>query len=55
MKWSLKKGGGIVNNRLLPLNINGTDALNSIGENIIIADIDYKIIWLNSHARQSLI
>ncbi|NYF26147.1 STAS domain-containing protein [Sporosarcina sp. JAI121] len=43
-----------MNNRLLPINITGTDALNSIGENIIIADIDYKIIWLNSYARQSL-
>ena len=43
-----------MNNRLLPINITGTDALNSIGENIIIADIDYNIIWLNSYARQSL-
>ena len=43
-----------MNNRLLPINITGTDALNSIGENIIIADVDYKIIWLNSYARQSL-
>ena len=43
-----------MDNRLLALNIDGTDALNSIGENIIIADIDYKIIWLNSYARQSL-
>ena len=49
-----KKGGEIVNNRLLPLNIDGTDALDSIGENIIIADSDYKVIWLNSYARQSL-
>ncbi|WP_245844285.1 STAS domain-containing protein [Oceanobacillus rekensis] len=43
-----------MNNSLLPIHITGTDALNSIGENIIIADIDYKIIWLNSYARQSL-
>lgn len=43
-----------MNNRLLPINITGTDALNSIGENIIIADIDYKIIWLNTYARKSL-
>ncbi|WP_067725268.1 STAS domain-containing protein [Oceanobacillus damuensis] len=41
-------------NRSLPINITGTDALNSIGENIIIADVNYKIIWLNSYARQSL-
>ncbi|MFJ5768719.1 STAS domain-containing protein [Psychrobacillus sp. NPDC093180] len=43
-----------MNNRLLPINITGTDALNSIGENIIIADINYKIIWLNTYARKSL-
>ncbi|KKK39109.1 RsbR, positive regulator of sigma-B [Mesobacillus campisalis] len=34
------------------LNINGTDALNSIGENIIIADENFNIIWLNSRARK---
>ncbi|MDI2587928.1 RsbR, positive regulator of sigma-B [Psychrobacillus sp. NEAU-3TGS] len=43
-----------MNNRLLPINITGTDALNSIGENIIIADINYNIIWLNAYARKSL-
>ncbi|GGA30261.1 STAS domain-containing protein [Psychrobacillus lasiicapitis] len=43
-----------MNNKLLPINITGTDALNSIGENIIIADINYKIIWLNTYARKSL-
>lgn len=32
-----KKAGRVLNNRLLPINISGTDALNSIGENIIIA------------------
>lgn len=37
----------------LPFFITGTDALNSIGENIIIADKDFKIVWLNSKARQS--
>ncbi|MFC3039199.1 STAS domain-containing protein [Virgibacillus xinjiangensis] len=43
-----------MNNSLLPMSITGTDALNSIGENIIIADTDYKIIWLNTCARQLL-
>ncbi|WP_282142583.1 STAS domain-containing protein [Cytobacillus oceanisediminis] len=37
----------------LPFFITGTDALNSIGENIIIADKDFRIIWLNSKARES--
>jgi anti-anti-sigma regulatory factor len=37
---------------MLPININGIDALNSIGENIIIADKNYKIVWLNSRARE---
>ncbi|WP_053367895.1 STAS domain-containing protein [Bacillus sp. FJAT-27245] len=41
-------------NSELPINITGIDALNSIGENIIIADTEYKIIWLNIKARQTL-
>ncbi|WP_043932919.1 STAS domain-containing protein [Bacillus sp. EB01] len=41
-------------NSKLPINITGTDALNSIGENIIIADTEYTIIWLNLKARQTL-
>ncbi|WP_053363530.1 hypothetical protein [Bacillus sp. FJAT-27251] len=39
-------------NGRLPISINGTDALNSIGENIIIADKDYKIVWFNSRAKE---
>lgn len=39
-------------NRQLPINISVTDALNSIGENIIIADKDYKITWMNAKASE---
>ncbi|WP_100406962.1 STAS domain-containing protein [Bacillus solitudinis] len=41
-------------NRQIPINISGTDALNSIGENIIISDRDYNITWMNSKATKSL-
>ncbi|MFZ3580496.1 STAS domain-containing protein [Virgibacillus sp. DJP39] len=38
----------------IPIDISGTDALNSIGENIIIADKDYTITWMNKKAIKSL-
>ncbi|MBT2659200.1 STAS domain-containing protein [Bacillus sp. ISL-18] len=41
-------------NSELAINITSTDALNSIGENIIIADNKYQIIWLNTKAKQTL-
>ncbi|KAB7705991.1 PAS domain-containing protein [Bacillus aerolatus] len=34
----------------IPSNISLFQALDSIGENIIIADKDYNICWMNSHA-----
>jgi rsbT co-antagonist protein RsbR len=41
-------------NRQIPINISGTDALNSIGENIIIADTEFNITWMNTKATESL-
>ncbi|MEG9298818.1 STAS domain-containing protein [Mangrovibacillus sp. Mu-81] len=41
-------------NRSIPIEISGTDALNSIGENIIIADKDYTITWMNATALDSM-
>jgi rsbT co-antagonist protein RsbR len=38
----------------IPINITSTDALNSIGENIIIADKDYNITWMNATAIKSM-
>ena len=40
--------------RLIPINISGTDALNSIGEIIILTDRDYKITWMNTKALKTL-
>ncbi|WP_018923544.1 STAS domain-containing protein [Salsuginibacillus kocurii] len=37
-------------NSQLPIHISGTDALNSIGENIIIADNEFSVIWMNEKA-----
>jgi len=34
----------------LPENISLLHALDSIGENIIVADLEYNIAWMNSHA-----
>lgn len=41
-------------NLQIPIHISGTDALNSIGENIILADNNYKITWFNAKAHKSL-
>jgi rsbT co-antagonist protein RsbR len=41
-------------NRSIPINITSTDALNSIGENIIIADKDYNVTWMNTTAFKSM-
>lgn len=41
-------------NRPIPINISGTEALNSIGENIIIADKEFTITWMNTKATVSL-
>lgn len=41
-------------NRQIPLNLSSSDALNSIGENIIIADAEYKITWINKKANKTL-
>jgi rsbT co-antagonist protein RsbR len=41
-------------NQPIPIEISGTDALNSIGENIIIADKDYIITWMNATAIKSM-
>jgi rsbT co-antagonist protein RsbR len=41
-------------NRPIPIDITGTDALNSIGENIIIADKDYTVTWMNTKAVKSM-
>lgn len=41
-------------NLQIPIHISGTDALNSIGENIILADNNYKITWFNAKAYKSL-
>jgi rsbT co-antagonist protein RsbR len=38
----------------LPIDITATNTLNSIGENILIADTDFKITWMNRKAIQSL-
>lgn len=38
----------------IPINITSTDALNSIGENIIIADKDYNVTWMNATAVKSM-
>ncbi|OCA80800.1 STAS domain-containing protein [Pseudobacillus wudalianchiensis] len=38
----------------LSMKLSARDALNSIGENIIIADTDYKITWMNTKAAKSL-
>ncbi|MGM0844713.1 MAG: RsbR, positive regulator of sigma-B [Bacillota bacterium] len=35
---------------VLPEKISLLNALNSIGENIIIADVEYNVTWMNSHA-----
>lgn len=34
----------------IPIPISNIEALNSIGENIIIADNEYKIVWMNTKA-----
>ncbi|MGJ9381879.1 RsbR, positive regulator of sigma-B [Salipaludibacillus sp. CF4.18] len=36
----------------LPENISLLHALDSIGENIIVADVNYNIAWMNSHATE---
>lgn len=41
-------------NRQVPINLSCTDALNSIGENIIIADKEFKISWMNIEAIKTL-
>ncbi|WP_175990492.1 STAS domain-containing protein [Bacillus sp. Marseille-Q1617] len=41
-------------NRPIPIDITGTDALNSIGENIIIANKDYTVTWMNTKASTSM-
>lgn len=41
-------------NRQIPITISGTDALNSIGEIIIIADKEYTITWINKKATETL-
>jgi rsbT co-antagonist protein RsbR len=41
-------------NQQIPIDISGTDALNSIGENIIIADKDYTVTWMNTTAFKSM-
>ncbi|OXT18166.1 RsbR, positive regulator of sigma-B [Bacillus sp. OG2] len=38
----------------LPEHMQPLDALKSIGENIIIADKDYKVAWMNDNARKLL-
>lgn len=38
----------------LPKNISALNALDSIGENILIADSDYKVKWINSTAADLL-
>lgn len=42
-------------NRQIPINISSSDALNSIGENIIIADTEFKIAWINKKANKTLL
>lgn len=41
-------------NRQLPSNIFANDALDSIGEIILIADVEFNIIWMNKKASATL-